>query len=60
MSKPLSSEEARAVLKNAMTGKRGVSQQRMNQLLNAGRVVGAYRTAGVWQIPQPVKVEPAK
>ena len=58
--KLLTSEQARKLTPNAVTRKRGVSRQRMNQLLNAGRIVGAYRAGNAWLVPQPVRVRGAK
>ena len=58
--RPLSAEQARAKIRNRVTGKLGVSNQRMNQLLKAGRIRGAYQVNRCWLIPEPVIVEGAK
>lgn len=60
MSKPLPAESARKLVPNAVSGRLGVSRQRMNQLLNAGRVRGAYREGATWLIPQPVRIRGVK
>ena len=60
MKRTLSATEARKLIRNAKTGKRGISSQRISQLLKAGRVVGAYRSGATWMIPQPVRVSEAK
>jgi hypothetical protein len=52
----LTATQARAQVPNALTGARGVSHQRMHQLLSARRVKGAYRIGRQWVIPQPVVV----